>query len=129
MTHAERAKRRRDVVDAVRNGSTIRDVAKRYQISASYVYQLCMLEGVPLPLSGRPPRPEPRCIREIKKATPLGMNAYRVVAELINTEDSLREIGRNLEISPQRVCQIATRARQAGIPFAARNGQAVESDT
>ena len=124
MTHAERAKRRRDVVDAVRNGSTIRDVAEQYQICTGYVYKLCMIEGVALPLPVRPPRPEPRCIRKIKKATPLGMNAYRVVAELINTEDSLREIGRNLEISPQRVCQIATRARQAGIPFATREKQA-----
>jgi hypothetical protein len=102
-SHAERAALRKRVAEFVRSGGTIQKACTEFGVALGTVYRAMKEEDVPVPV-GRS----------------LGSNAYLVIADLCNTNDSTRVIAERLGISPQRVSQINQQCKRAGVPVRKR---------
>lgn len=102
MTHEERRLRRAEMAEMVRSGAKFGEVASRFGCSRATVGDACCENDV-LPAQGR--------------SNGLSRSTYHVLAALQNTDESTRSIADRFRISQQRVHEILTVARNAGIKF------------
>jgi transposase-like protein len=101
MTHAERLKRRRDIVAESARGRTVPELCEQFGVGEGTVKAALREAGV-RPVLGP---------RRNGRNTP----SYAILADLLNTALSLREIARRHSVSAQAVQQIYIRARSHGI--------------
>ena len=93
--------RRRAIAEAVAaRGLTIPEAVSRLRVSERTVRDACEEHGVTPRFAGRGPTAD---------------LTYTILARLINTPDGQTVIAETLGISPQRVNQVASKARAAGI--------------
>ena len=109
MTHEQRYIRRVRIREMVAAGTPVAEVADHFGVSTHMVCGECKRAGVPYDR----PKPPPPQVRP---------SSYAVLADLINTDMTLEQIGEARGISRQRVGQIAQLARGAGIEFRYRDG-------
>lgn len=102
LPHAARLLRRDAALAALRGGEAPADVARTYGLSPAYLRALAVEYGIELP------RSRPR--------SDMGSSTLRVVADLLRgTPQS--DVARAHNVSRQYVCELARRARDAGIPI------------
>lgn len=89
--------RRAAIAQAVRNGMTVHQAASHYGVGMTTAYNALKEHSVVV--DGR------SCTK----------GTYEILADLLNTFDTLEEIGKRHGKSMQRVLQILNRAREAGI--------------
>jgi hypothetical protein len=106
MNHLERRLRRRAMAAAAHDGKPIEWVAFEFGVTVATVHGACRENGV-----------VPRRIHSNPREKPVRQMWPTVLALLINSSKSLADIGRDLNISPQRVSQIKELAVGAGIPL------------
>jgi len=107
MTPEERRRRRKAVLEAVRQGADIRALAPEVGLSLGTIYRYCRLAGV------RPRGAAPRKPRSEKRR-------YAVIADLIHGCGRMNEIAERHGLSRQRTAQIRDLCLAAGIPIDAR---------
>src|ERR1700723_10965 len=100
LSWQDRIERRRQIAAAVSAGDGSQAVSTRFGVSISTIRDACREFGVRFAVDSRP-----------KKKYRL----YAILADLINTADSLVAIGEGHGVSKQRVNQISELARTAGI--------------
>lgn len=105
------------MAEAVATGLTVSRVAERFGVSYGTVQRACIEHNVTPRLGGRRPG---------------GSLTIRILAALINTSKTQAAIAEELDVTHQRVNQIATEARRAGIRlhpkrrFYRKNGRAAD---
>jgi hypothetical protein len=104
MTGEKRRQIRKNIADDVLSGMTIKELCKKYKVSMHQVHMACKEHGVQPPL-------------HIK----LQASTYSVIADLINTNKSFSQIGREKYITRQRVEQVYHRCKETGIPVKSRS--------
>lgn len=104
MSHRDRAERRRGMVEAVRSGSTVADVAQRFGVTETTVRSACFTANVSI---GDPPGT-------------LSRSTYAVVAALSNTGDKLIDLALRFGLSESRVNNIYRECVRAGVPVKTR---------
>lgn len=103
MLTKEQKVERKEMAASVNKGLSVRDVANQYGVPTSIVYGACGTYGVQNTRRGN-----------------LTVSTYEILAELINTNKTLDQIGEEHHVSHQWVTQILRKARQAGIRFPLR---------
>ena len=104
MTHDERRLRRQKVKAAIAEGKLIDEIAEEYGLRREYVSRL-------VPHYKRVP------FRTIK-----------VLADLLNTKLTVRELAIKYKVSKQRIAQILKEAKDAGIVFYIREANLLTQD-
>ena len=102
ISHAERRERRRQIADHVRKHRDIGLSAREFEVSESTVRKVCIEFGIDTPKQGN-------------RGREMSGSTYEILADLINTDKSMKQIAKERELSVQRVSEIASKARQAGI--------------
>ena len=138
------------VIAAVRAGRSVQQVATQFGVSRSLIYGICRKEGISLRPSISDARRQAIIDEAHNGATTASlMRKYRIgyhrihaildragkqplkdssrrllraLALLQNTSMTFAQIGQDLDTSAQRIHQIYTDARNAGIRFVNRNG-------
>jgi transposase len=101
---SERTKeRRKQMAEMVDGGASVAEVAMFFQVNGATVRYACRLHGV---------------VSKVKNQ--LGPSTYRVIAALINTNDSITEICESLRIAEPYVRIILSDCKKAGIITAKR---------
>ena len=101
---SERTKeRRKQMAEMVDGGASVAEVAMFFQVNSGTVGTACRLHGV---------------VSKVKNQ--LGPSTYRVIAALINTNDSITEICESLRIAEPYVRIILSDCKKAGILTAKR---------
>jgi len=99
LTHAERAKRRAEIRKFVAAGHKRTEAADRFGVTATVVRDSCA--GLPrTSLDNR-----------------WGGSTFKILADLLNTSDTLQAIGERNNVTRQCVNQALTFAKAAGIKF------------
>lgn len=113
MTHEERAARRKQIAEYVRERLHEHDpcggAAQAFGVGLHTVYNACDEHGVPRP------KKTGNTGGEIKRPGTLA-----IIARLCIGDETLTEIAESVGITKQRVSQIYTEARDAGIPVRVR---------
>lgn len=102
LSHQAREERRRAIADKAAEGVTVAELQGLFGVSRTLVETSCQQHGVVIPQNGY--------TRKFVKSLTL-------VAELLNTGETLQAIGERYGLSRQRICQVLTEARDAGIEF------------
>lgn len=102
MTHAQRHARRLALIEEVRRGRLMTEVAAEAGVSVGLLRKECARVGVAQPQYQVLP------------------NTYTIIAALLNTGDTLTAIALRFGISKERVRQIYQRCIDAGIAVARR---------
>lgn len=111
MKHAESRLLRRRIWEELSSGKSRRDVIREYGVSIYFVERAIKEYGQPTGAARADPGSYP-------KAT-----TFSIVADLVNTTDPLRVIGKRYSLSHQRVYQVYLSCKEAGIPVKERNRQ------
>jgi transposase-like protein len=113
MTQNERRERDRDIVAAIRDSAlTVQQVADQFGVGFATINAVCKRNGVTC-----------RGYAAARLALqPSGL--FRILAELLNTDDTCSAIARRLGISRERVSQIHRQALAAGIKLEKRKPNA-----
>lgn len=101
MTHKESAVRRRKMAEEVEAGATLGDVALKYDVEMSTARKACYTAG---------------CLK-IGRAR---QKTIGIVAELLNTGDTLSQIADRLDMDLTNVARIYRRCVAAGIKIKVR---------
>jgi uncharacterized protein (DUF433 family) len=99
----ETEERRKKIAEMVDEGASIAEAAMFFQVSTAAAGTACRLHGV---------------VSKVKNQ--LGPSTYRVIAALINTNDSITEICESLRIAEPYVRIILSDCKKAGILTAKR---------
>ena len=97
--------RRKQMADAVSHGEGVADVCQKYDVSYATVVNACKEHRVSIPKVN---------------SRLLYISTYQILADLLYTDKSCRRIGKDRQLSHQRVHQIYTAARDAGIVIPSR---------
>jgi transposase len=103
MTHDESRRLRKAIAEFVKDTQDVREACKRFEVSTTYVRTSCREHGVTIT---RPP-----IIRVLHIST------YKIIALLVTSDMSLRQIAKELSTSPQRISDVAKQCIKAGIPI------------
>jgi len=101
-TWSESGKLQAAVARAAQAGARVPDVAARHGISATYAYKICRAAGVEYPSRRR-------------------AKNFEILARLLKTDETLREVAKRFACSVQRVSHVYRRARDAGIDVPVRS--------
>ncbi len=112
LTHAQILARRRQMAADVESGADPDVVVQRYGVTLALVQKSCREFGVSYP----------------RRTALCASSTFRVLARLIASAEPYSEIGKSMNVSKQRVYQIAKMARDAGIHIPERT-QGVRSWT
>lgn len=93
-------------VEDVKAGLGVKEAAERHGLCTSYVRNAARQCGVEIP--GLPTGPTTTA------------STFEILAEILNTTDTFTDIAETFGVSKQRVWEIASKARAAGIKFAER---------
>ncbi len=102
MTHPERKERRARIAAYVREGHSVAEAMEAFGVQGHMVHRSCRENEVPVPKA-----PGRRS----------SLSTYQILAALITTGDTIRQIAARSGVSPQYVSQLAHRARTGGIPL------------
>jgi DNA-binding CsgD family transcriptional regulator len=106
MTHEQRRKRRQEIAAYAAEGRTAAETAEHFGVTSQTVYNACRPVGV-----------VPAATKQTRHV------AYATIADLINTDDTHAVIAARRGTTRQRVGQIASKCREAGIPIRRRQGE------
>ena len=106
LTHSQRRARRAEIAELVRGGMPTSEAANQFGMHTSSVIGACREHGVSLRLG----RPSGRA-----KA-----NTFEILADLLQSDASVRAIATARGVSYQWVFDILNRARRAGVRFPKR---------
>lgn len=95
-----RADRDKKISDAIKRGESVADLVGQFGYSYEFFRHFARLRGLKL-------------VQERREK----LSAYKVIADLLNTDDSYGAIGLRNGITKQRVDQIASKCRAVGISF------------
>jgi CO dehydrogenase/acetyl-CoA synthase alpha subunit len=102
-THMERAERRKDIAEYVKNKQgTIEQAARAFKVTVTTVRQCCTIFGVPTGLS-------PKNVPHEK--------TYDVISYLLHNRCTCAQAAEEFGISKQRISAIRDMMRKAGIPI------------
>lgn len=101
ITHRERSKRRQRIAASIERGKLgVHQAAKRYGVSVQMVRLACKEHGT---------------VARTTATQPLGRSAYRVLADLINTDTRVAMIAERRGVTVQYVDNVRKRAQKVGI--------------
>jgi len=103
MTHEERRKRREDIRRSAMSGKALSEISAEFGLDYDYVKKVC------------------RGIKTRHETHPKAATSFEILADLLNTSQSLSEVARKFQVSRQRVHQIYKEACKAGIKVPQRN--------
>lgn len=95
LKNSDRSKLQEKIASYITSGHTAKEAASHFNTTLAAIYRGCVQEGV----NYKTPR----------------FSSYAILADLINTQDSMREIGARRRVTGQAVQQVAAHAREAGI--------------
>lgn len=104
MTRQEKTQRRKDVSNDILAGLSIKEVTEKYDIGYDTVLKACKEHGVIVKY--------PNKTRNNK--------VYKILADLINTQDTLTQIAERHNVTKQYVSIVYTLSREAGIQIQER---------
>lgn len=104
MTHKERKARRKAIAKHLREGNTVPDTARKFDVTPSTVRDVALQHRV----------------RTRAIVSKMSRSTYGVIAKIINTELSYHTIGEVVGMSFQAVQQIAEHLRAVGVKFPTR---------
>lgn len=105
MTHEERRERRAAIAKAVADGNSVAEVCASFGVTSTTARNACEDFGVTLSKS----HPNEK------------FSVYGIIADLINTSDSIVSLGGKYHVSHQRIHQIYAKAKMYGIPVRERS--------
>lgn len=92
MTHEEKIKRRKAILYDIASGMSLAECSDKHGLAENTIYRLCKDRGI-----------EPLILPMQKQ---LGVNTYKIIAQLQNTMKSLEEIAQDCRVTKQRVHEI-----------------------
>lgn len=98
MTQQERADRRKEMADYVREGHTLYETAREFGVTAETVRDACRTHDVDIPHNLEP-------------------STYEIIAALVLEKGSLKYFARRFNVSHQRISAIKKQCIEAGIPL------------
>lgn len=98
MTHGESRQRRVEIASAITEGDNRADVARRFNVTPSWVRQACYEHGVKCP----------------RQKYSVGVNSFRVLAGLRDGK-TLEAVGKDVALTTERVRQIKDEAVEYGV--------------
>lgn len=110
MTHEKRKQLRKQMADAIAAGASIADACEEFDVGRQVVVRGCLENQVSLP-----ERPETPKLESAERVPRVYNRAWQILAALLNTTETAREIAIRFSVSHQAVCHIATKAKNFGI--------------
>ena len=101
LTHEQRRSRRKVIAQDVANGSSMAEVCQRHKVTRHTAWSACKENGVPM----------------LHNGCHLPPSSYRILADLLNTDDTLRDIAAKHRVTHQFVFIVLKQAKDAGITF------------
>lgn len=96
MTHLQRRKRHEEIASFINDGHTINEAISKFGVSYNIIYLAIKKKGI-VP-------------KEKFRNTNL-----RLIAEILNTQDSYTKIAKKFNITPQAVSLMGKRLKEVGI--------------
>ncbi len=97
----QRATRRKEAAQAVVDGESKESICHRLGVSFQWLRDACRGNGVDV----------------IHSRRTMSVTTYSILADLLNTSDSVEVVAERCSVSRQRVHQVVCQARKAGIKF------------
>lgn len=98
LTQEERADRRKEMADYVKEGHTAYEAAQEFGVTADTVREACRTFGIEIPHT-------------------IGATTYEIIAALVLEKGTLKYFARRFNLTHQRISAIKKACIEAGIPL------------